>query len=641
MKRLNPRRDQYSALKGSSIFAVSALLAFGSQASAAPSLGYCTAQGGTLGTNLFSQDGSFGVASAPLSGRLYNDTPLPTGYTSLGFVSSTSRVGTSPVGYPPDGNYVLVDKTNNLLGAWWSISDHTRTDSTSPYATNGAMMMINASQTTGSFYTQTLTVLPNTNYEVGLWAVNVLKGAGITPNIAFDIIRVINGVTYTDTIFSRDIPQNTVSTPPWTAYGGIFNTGPVTQLQVRFRNNAPGGGGNDLAIDDLTFTPCNSTVVPASVQGNVFADLNLSDAHDAADQPVSGLTVQLVGAGGLVAATTQTDAAGNYQFNNVPPGSYNVRVPKVWQTSVAMLPKPALSGANASLPVTVASGQTVTGINFGYQTGYTDLKITKTQSLTLTGTYATTPLTQSMGVPLFYQLVVTNAGPLAAAGVTATDTLPGQLQNVKVVSTAPSGSCTASVSGNTVTVTANTLAASAPNNTCTVTLSATGTAAGTFQNTASLSSLPGSPVDYDPTNNAAPAVQVRILDKPQVTVTKRVRTLGELGNLNTSAAFGTTNVASPGQVIEYCLTVANAAGVSNALNLILTDPLPRQVSPWLDGYGTGLGVQRKLSGATSFSSLTSQSDSDAGTLDAAQAKVSIGTLNSGTSADACFRAFVK
>ncbi|MFY1004897.1 hypothetical protein ACNF5F_26070, partial [Escherichia coli] len=45
--------------------------------------------------------------------------------------------------------------------------------------------------------------------------------------------------------------------PAWQQFGFFFTTPPnVTDVVVRIFNNAPGGCGNDLALDDITFRPC-------------------------------------------------------------------------------------------------------------------------------------------------------------------------------------------------------------------------------------------------------------------------------------------------------------------------------------------------------------------------------------------------
>jgi hypothetical protein len=82
-------------------------------------------------------------------------------------------------------------------------------------------------------------------------------GAGIDPNLTFAI------ETFSGTVLAKqnsgDIAESGVAT--WQQYGVFFKTpANVTEVIVRITNNAPGGCGNDLALDDITFRPCGPLV---------------------------------------------------------------------------------------------------------------------------------------------------------------------------------------------------------------------------------------------------------------------------------------------------------------------------------------------------------------------------------------------
>lgn len=64
---------------------------------------------------------------------------------------------------------------------------------------------------------------------------------------------------------------------------------------------------------------------PASISGKVFVDPNEDCLFNGNDRPLSGVTVQLLNAQGNVIQTTQTDANGQYRFDNLLPGTYAVR----------------------------------------------------------------------------------------------------------------------------------------------------------------------------------------------------------------------------------------------------------------------------------------------------------------------------
>ena len=160
---------------------------------------------------------------------------------------------------PNDGSYTVINATNACFGnSWHSLSqDHT------PGDVDGRMMLVNASIDTGDFYLETVRGLcANTTYEFSAWVVNVLltsacNNIGIDPNLKFNI-ESPNGVVL-GTYSTGNIPETT--SPEWTQYGLFFTTPTNTNdVVIRITNNAPGGCGNDLALDDITFKPCGPNV---------------------------------------------------------------------------------------------------------------------------------------------------------------------------------------------------------------------------------------------------------------------------------------------------------------------------------------------------------------------------------------------
>jgi gliding motility-associated-like protein len=107
---------------------------------------------------------------------------------------------------------------------------------------------------------------PNTTYEFAAWMVNVLRRSGIKPNISFSIEST------TGTVLKKFTTGDIVETPTaeWKQYGFFFVTPPAdTEIVLRLTNNAPGGNGNDIGLDDITFRPCGPSIV-SSIQG--FSD---------------------------------------------------------------------------------------------------------------------------------------------------------------------------------------------------------------------------------------------------------------------------------------------------------------------------------------------------------------------------------
>jgi gliding motility-associated-like protein len=198
---------------------------------------------------------------------------------------------------PQDGYYTLHNSVSGCHGSTW----HTIAEDHTPNDVDGYYMLVNASYTPGDFFVDTIRGLcGNTTYEFAAWVVNVLKpngvcGAGIDPNLTFSI-ETKSGTVLAQQ-FSGSISES--ASPVWTQYGVFFKT-PVniTDVIVRITNNAPGGCGNDLALDDITFRPCGPKV-NASI---------LSTGQDTAqlcEGDTSALTITAQYSGGYISPVFQ------------------------------------------------------------------------------------------------------------------------------------------------------------------------------------------------------------------------------------------------------------------------------------------------------------------------------------------------
>lgn len=160
---------------------------------------------------------------------------------------------------PNDGSYTVTNYTTGCFGnAWYTVNnDHTG---------GGNFMLVNASYQPADFFVATLNNLcPSTTYEFSAWIMNVLNyPQGIKPNLTFSI-ETPGGVVL-HSFNTGDIGIE--SGPQWKQYGFYFTTttGNST-IVLRIRNNAPGGNGNDLALDDITFRPCGPQL-SSSILGN-------------------------------------------------------------------------------------------------------------------------------------------------------------------------------------------------------------------------------------------------------------------------------------------------------------------------------------------------------------------------------------
>ena len=202
---------------------------------------------GNLGDNIF-EDGDFGSGAS-------NDISMDPGIAP-GYLYTTP-------GPPSDGFYTVTQNTGQwagLYGTWLALQDN----SPDP---DGYMMVVNASFEEGLFYESEVTGLcENTVYEFSADIINVVRANvanHIKPNVSF----LLDG----QVLFSTgDVPQNET----WITYGFTFTTAVgQNSLTLSLRNNAPGGIGNDLALDNINFRACGDEafILPETI-ANICED---------------------------------------------------------------------------------------------------------------------------------------------------------------------------------------------------------------------------------------------------------------------------------------------------------------------------------------------------------------------------------
>lgn len=156
---------------------------------------------------------------------------------------------------PTDGHYSYTGYTSDCFrGDWWRLTeDHT------PGDVDGNMMLVNSSYNTGPFFTTTLEGLKGgATYEFSIWIMNVCKPSDkcpypLLPNLSFRLQSSSGNFTAqfgTGEVARRESPQ-------WTQFRAPFKL-PASEstLQLTMVNTAPGGCGNDFALDDIVIREC-------------------------------------------------------------------------------------------------------------------------------------------------------------------------------------------------------------------------------------------------------------------------------------------------------------------------------------------------------------------------------------------------
>ncbi|TRZ45857.1 T9SS type B sorting domain-containing protein [Robertkochia solimangrovi] len=199
--------------------------------------------GGNYGEPVFTED--FGNNS--LTGAIYGPA-LPAGVTTYRYKS---------VQDVQDGEYTISINGRYGLDSFFDTLDHTDDDEGEGY-----MLIVNADYDTGAFYRRTVSglcegqVFEFSAYFMNLLVSNFQYCDNVVPNNIIFQVEDGNG-NVLGNLETGDI--NSTSTPQWRRYSFDFRVpSGVDSVEVVLINNGPGGCGNDLAIDDISFRACSS-----------------------------------------------------------------------------------------------------------------------------------------------------------------------------------------------------------------------------------------------------------------------------------------------------------------------------------------------------------------------------------------------
>ena len=167
------------------------------------------------------------------------------------------------------------------------------------------------------------------------------------------------------------------ATGVWTV--GDLTAGSHASLHVTVRLNDGTDGKtitNNVEFKDLPPYDVNlnnnkaSTTITVKhrLSGKVYFDKNDSSSYTAGEEGFNGVTVNLVNEAGAVAATTTTDADGNYSFTGLNAGTYTVKVVKDGElANLTQTEDPDGTKDNASGAITLNTDNPVReNVNFGY-----------------------------------------------------------------------------------------------------------------------------------------------------------------------------------------------------------------------------------------------------------------------------------
>lgn len=284
---------------------------------------------------------TFGSGTNRFAGPL----PADSGSTTYTYFSSGGQ------GFPQDGQYTIVNTSAGMLSNLWVVTtDHTGNS-------GGYFMLVNAANAPGLFYTRKVDALcAGTKYQFGAFVKNMFNtGGGNPPNVTFQIETEAGQIL--QTYNTGNIAVNNF----WNPYNMEFTTPANTgTIVLKMINNGPGGFGNDLAIDDITFRPygdpvqvvfdqSTSTQVCAGAPQTVTMKITTTSAagySQKIQQKVNGVWTDLVATvNGSQYSFTSPSVVGNYNYRVVSGLSSNIGNSQCVVASnelvLSVLPQPA------------------------------------------------------------------------------------------------------------------------------------------------------------------------------------------------------------------------------------------------------------------------------------------------------------
>ena len=339
-------------------------------------------------------------------------------YTEDFGTGATGTYGAAFVGQTPyhyigdstpasDGYYKVVSQAFPDFNTWQAITfyDHTSNNGT------GRMLAVNAAFDQSEFFRRRfINVVPGATYTFSAWIANLTPSAPIKPNVSFQVVD-----PSTNTVIASNTTGNlTGTTTQWTQYSLSFlATSNVIDLMLV--NNNIGGSGNDLAIDDISFSmdpvPAPITTVTnagCGVLGNITVTYPLGTNYEYSIDSFA------------------TAAQSSPAFGNLTPGIYTVSVRFVGTVDCFRSKTDTVAATICGNIWDDANGNAINNsenpITSGVWVNVVDPSthaVLQSVQVDASGNYSVTGLTQNTN----YNLILTNANQTGNTNLTAA-TLP-------------------------------------------------------------------------------------------------------------------------------------------------------------------------------------------------------------------------
>jgi hypothetical protein len=226
----------------------------------------------------------------------------------------------------PEGYYAVGTNANNYHNSFFG-KEHTTPAQTGNFMIiNGSTTLIGSPARQRTIWQQTVAVQPNTNYYFSAYAMNVNPGS--PAKLQFEVNGVLVGtIADLSTIPSGNNPTSsgTVNINNWLRFysNPTWSSGSATTAVIRIINLNSAAGGNDFALDDISFSTLSTFIKLLSATGTdgqaVCANAPLTDIVYSVGSGSTGPIVT-----GLPSGVTAIYNGVNLTITGTPttPGSY-------------------------------------------------------------------------------------------------------------------------------------------------------------------------------------------------------------------------------------------------------------------------------------------------------------------------------
>jgi hypothetical protein len=168
------------------------------------------------------------------------------------------------VGFASEYTYTNVPIGGKLPGEYYAVGSnpyyyHDEAASYGDHTSGtGNMMIVNGNISTPylTVWEQTVSVSPSTDYEFSLWISNWCPWLGEPAQIEYFI---------NDTLIGTNVINTAAG--DWEKYSLQWSSGTYTAATIKIIDTDTAGGGNDFAIDDISFVPEPATLLLLTLGG--------------------------------------------------------------------------------------------------------------------------------------------------------------------------------------------------------------------------------------------------------------------------------------------------------------------------------------------------------------------------------------